>query len=421
MGKRKKHADVAGPASVTTAKGKKRVKTSADSPHISARTQQPNAVKRLQAIAAGAERLWQEAVAARTPIVIEGELKDKEWLASCKWSNDYLRSTAGTCKILVEQKFGDNGAFGKGRKVHMTFGELVQQLQQGNDSLYLTTQETGVDAAGLPNIMAPPVSRLRQDFPVRPECMGCLIPQQINLWMGAARNGASSGLHHDFHDNLYILLRGRKRFRLYPPSEAPHMYTHGHLKKIYPNGRIVYAGQGMVLEDGSDTSEVRRWQQEQAVEAELAAAEEGVTAGAKGAKGRLARAEQAFEALLDAQLRCRQHDPGEDGCSGSEGFPADLQDDYIDSDADDIDSNDSQQAVLSLQSRLNPGQACEGLGLGVQQGASRSPTTKQLVWESVIDDSNPPSFSQVDLSSLTETELCMQFPMFPVGFYLSDM
>lgn len=47
----------------------------------------------------------------------------------------------GTCKILVEQKFGDNGAFGKGRKVHMTFGELVQQLQQGNDSLYLTTQE----------------------------------------------------------------------------------------------------------------------------------------------------------------------------------------------------------------------------------------------------------------------------------------
>lgn len=47
----------------------------------------------------------------------------------------------GTCQILVEQKFGDHGAFGKGHKVHMTFGELVQQLQQGNDSLYLTTQE----------------------------------------------------------------------------------------------------------------------------------------------------------------------------------------------------------------------------------------------------------------------------------------
>lgn len=34
-------------------------------------------------------------------------------------------------------------------------------------------------------------------------------------------------------------------------------------------------------EDGSDPSEVRHWQQQQAAEAELAAAEEAVTAGAK--------------------------------------------------------------------------------------------------------------------------------------------
>ena len=47
----------------------------------------------------------------------------------------------GSSKVLVEQKAGDREAFGRGRKVHMTFGELVQQLQQGNDSLYLTTQE----------------------------------------------------------------------------------------------------------------------------------------------------------------------------------------------------------------------------------------------------------------------------------------
>ena len=39
--------------------------------------------------------------------------------------------------------------------------------------------------------------------------------------------------------------------------------------------------QDMVLEDGSDPNEVRHWQQQQAAEAELAAAEEAVTAGAK--------------------------------------------------------------------------------------------------------------------------------------------
>lgn len=51
--------------------------------------------------------------------------------------------------------------------------------------------QTGVDAAGQPNIMAPPVSKLRKEFPLRPECMGNLVPQQINLWMGAASNGTS--------------------------------------------------------------------------------------------------------------------------------------------------------------------------------------------------------------------------------------
>jgi hypothetical protein len=64
-------------------------------------------------------------------------------------------------------------------------------------------------------------------------------------------SGSTTGLHHDYHDNLYVLLRGCKRFRLFPPSTAPDMYVTGSIKKIYPNGRIVYAGQGDVNADGS--------------------------------------------------------------------------------------------------------------------------------------------------------------------------
>ena len=37
----------------------------------------------------------------------------------------------------------------------------------------------------------------------------------------------------------------------------------------------------MVLEDGSNPNEVRHWQQQQAAESELAAAEEARSAGAK--------------------------------------------------------------------------------------------------------------------------------------------
>ena len=55
--------------------------------------------------------------------------------------------------------------------------------------------------------------------------------------------GASSGLHHDFHDNLYLLLRGRKRFRLFPPQLAHRMATHGRISIVHANGCIVYEGQ----------------------------------------------------------------------------------------------------------------------------------------------------------------------------------
>ena len=55
--------------------------------------------------------------------------------------------------------------------------------------------------------------------------------------------GASSGLHHDWHDNLYILLRGRKRFTLYPPSLAKRMATQGRITHVHPNGLIQYKGQ----------------------------------------------------------------------------------------------------------------------------------------------------------------------------------
>lgn len=134
--------------------------------------------------------------------------------------------------------------------------------------------------------------------------------------------------------------------------------------------------------------------------------------GAQGAKGRLARVEQALDALLDAQLTSQQHEPQQDDCSDSNGFPANLQDGYIDSDAADTDSDDSQ-AVQPLHPQLAARQACDGPGLAVKGKASKHCQDEQPMWESVVDDSNPPSFSQVDLSR-PEKEIRTRFPMFPV-------
>ena len=40
-----------------------------------------------------------------------------------------------------------------------------------------------------------------------------------------------------------MLLRGRKRFRLFPPSAVDRMYVRGELAKVWPNGRIVFKSQ----------------------------------------------------------------------------------------------------------------------------------------------------------------------------------
>lgn len=146
--------------------------------------------------------------------------------------------------------------------------------------------QVGVGRDGHPLLYGPPLIQLAGAFPLEQPLMGQLVPQSINVWMGCAPEGAqrrhacrrrqqppgliqqssqpaafaathnthagaSSGLHHDFHDNLYVLLRGVKRFRLFPPSAARGMYMHGSIAAIHPNGRIVYEGQGDINADGS--------------------------------------------------------------------------------------------------------------------------------------------------------------------------
>ena len=83
-----------------------------------------------------------------------------------------------------------------------------------------TTQDVEADKDGRPKLPPPFMELLRggrngKAFPLRPKLTGHLIPQNINIWIGNSPHGASSGLHHDYHDNPYTVSRGTKRFRLY--------------------------------------------------------------------------------------------------------------------------------------------------------------------------------------------------------------
>jgi hypothetical protein len=72
--------------------------------------------------------------------------------------------------------------------------------------------EVKIDERILPKLdidlsLPAPTDSLAHLFPLPgPEIMGNLVLQQCNLWMGNGKSGKSSGLHHDFHDNLYMLV-----------------------------------------------------------------------------------------------------------------------------------------------------------------------------------------------------------------------
>ena len=83
--------------------------------------------------------------------------------------------------------------FGRGRKVKATFAAVVAAASRGDSGCYLSTQRRQRGADGIPALMAEPLTSLAADFPVRPALLGTLVPEAVNLWMGHAPDGASSG------------------------------------------------------------------------------------------------------------------------------------------------------------------------------------------------------------------------------------
>jgi len=187
-------------------------------------------------------------VSSRTPVLIEGHITDKDWQVN-KWTTEYLEQTAGHSIIQVERK--KNGTFGNGIHESMTMHEFLSLLKSGDDSCYLTTQELSYTIDDKPELISEPVKSLLHDIPMRPVLLGNLIPQNVNLWMGLTRGESTSGLHHDYHDNLYILLRGNKRIRLFPPHEIHNLYTYGVPEIIHSTGRVNYRGQLRTTADGA--------------------------------------------------------------------------------------------------------------------------------------------------------------------------
>jgi len=220
---------------------------------------------------------------------------------------------------MVEKRDSSKDSFGKGKEVPMKFGDFIQKVKEGDDMHYLTTQDVLSNEDGRPDLMAPFMKHLKESFPLVPELTRNLVTQNINLWMGNNREGTSSGLHHDYHDNLYIVLRGTKRFRLFGPDDAEKMYTRGELVKVHPNGRINYKGEETTAygADLKADAAARASTAKDEAEKMLEEAERAVQEGRSGAKEEYELAEEmmeaAMEALIDAEMGDSDDEEGGDG------------------------------------------------------------------------------------------------------------
>ena len=142
--------------------------------------------------------------------------------------------------------------------------------------------------------------------------------------------------HHDFHDNIYCLLAGHKRFVLFPPSQASNLYPHGKIDAVHPNGLISYE-HNIVRSDGLGAREAARFRIK-ALEEKIA-----VTKGKKEKK----RLGALLEEAIDAEMDLLVEEGGDDDFAGME-----LDDDEEFPEGEDSDDDrEDTGSILSSRSR----------------------------------------------------------------------
>ena len=171
----------------------------------------------------------------RRPAVIRTQALTELGWQTQRWSNEYLARKAGAQQVLVQQRGAGAYSAETSAYVPMQFVDFLRQVMVrpgGDDRRYLNLQTD--------KVIEPPLLQLVGDFSV-PPFFKDLTLRCINLWMGNSERTIVTPLHHDFNDNLYVVVEGRKHFTLFPPEQAANLYVRGQLLGVEPNGIIRYA------------------------------------------------------------------------------------------------------------------------------------------------------------------------------------
>ncbi|KAI8818651.1 cupin-like domain-containing protein [Fimicolochytrium jonesii] len=344
-------------------------------------------------------QFFERYITTRSPVVLSPGPSSS---LQAKWTLSYLKATAGAAKVKVEKRDLKTGGFGSGAKrIEMTFGGFLEKIEAGEEGLYLTTQynEEDDDAADLdgdgdsdlnsdnqdPDIsdFAPnPLPALLKDIPLRQPILGPLIPQTMNLWVGSAKNFTSSTLHHDFQDNLYLLLKGTKKFTVFSPKDTEKLYTYGIIERVGKNGYIHYTNR--VRDDGADSMDVAAWKVQKA-EQDVVIAEENDGQGLAEAELRL---EEAMKELL--------------AVGGGESGDTDSDDDgdLLLEDENSEESGAESEDAEEEQTVTQPGNKRSASSSLSSSATKKSRTTQSSSPTPADVDTPPASFSRIPNAAL---------------------
>ena len=251
--------------------------------------------------------------------------------------------------------------------VTMSFADFCRKLQntrtEESSQYYLTTQTLPLDEEGRPALYTTPVKQLLQKthIPLRPALLGNLVPMTCNLWMGRGggrQQPSQSGLHHDFHDNLYCLWQGHKSFRIAPPTSP--LPVAGVVHTLHPNGRFVYQEQivqqhkdgGLIRPDGALVKverimelELRREKLEQRM----------LLLSDRGDRQESAELEQELDGI-EKELLDLEVDGEEEGQDDELLFGGGKSGDVTDEDGSDLDNENASEDNEPLPKKRKTGQ-----------------------------------------------------------------
>jgi hypothetical protein len=155
------------------------------------------------------------------PVIITGAFDS--WPARTQWNFDYFRARCGDCEVEVQ--FGRNSDPNyeinqPNLKRIMPFREYVDLVEGSGatNDFYMTANNTTQNRASLAALWA--------DVPTIREYLDPASPDTGFFWLGPA--GTKTPFHHDLTNNFMAQVIGRKRVKLVPMSDTPHMYNHLH-------------------------------------------------------------------------------------------------------------------------------------------------------------------------------------------------